>query len=204
MSETGNKLQKEILAAAIQCFRDKGYENVSVKDICETADIARSTFYRAFSSKKDVVRFMFEHADTNYIVSIEDLVGAENDFERMWIIGDRYISLCKELGVAYCAAMMSMCVQGDVDLLALGHSVDEWFIRLTRNCQKTGIILSSEPPELLGPLFVDMEYHVIYDWCRHQGNFPIRATSRQRAEMIGNVAPEYRWTEEQLEQADRE
>ena len=200
--ETSSKLQSRIVDGAIKCFRAQGYDSVSVSDICEEAGVARSTFYRVFSCKKDVIRYLFEHTDANQIVSVEELLAAQNDFDRMWIIGDRYITRSKELGHEFSAAMMSMCVQGEIDLLGLGHSVDNWFIRLTHNCQKTGIILSKEPPELLGPLFVDAVYQVLYDWCRHKGQFPVRARARQVTEMIANVAPEYRWSAQELESAD--
>ena len=203
MAESGSKLQAVITDGAIKCFRTRGYDSVSVGDICEAAGVARSSFYRVFASKKDVIRYLFEHTDANSIVSIEELLSAENDFDRMWIIGDRYISLSKELGYAFSTTLMSLCVQGEVDLLGLGHSVDAWFIRLTRNCQKNGIILSTEPPELLGPLFVDTVYQVLYDWCRHRGQFPVRAEARRRTEMLANVAPEYRWSAEQLASADK-
>ena len=70
----------------MRCFRAKGYDEISVNDICREADIARSTFYRVFSNKKDVIRYLFEHTDANSIVSIEELLAARNDFDRMWII----------------------------------------------------------------------------------------------------------------------
>ena len=202
MADKGSNLQNVIAEAAVRCFRENGYDNVSVNDICVAADVARSSFYRVFASKKDVIRYLFEHTDTNSIVSIEELLAAENDFDRMWIIGDRYITLSKQLGPEFTAAMMSMTAYGEIDLLSLGHSVDSWFIRLTRNCQKTGVILSMEPPGQLGPLFVDTVYQVIYDWCSRKGNYPVRASARIRTEMIANVAPEYRWTPEQLKAAD--
>ena len=203
MAETSSALQNQIAGAAVRCFRASGYDSVSVNDICVEAGIARSSFYRMFSSKKDVVAYLFEHTDKNQIVTVEELLAAENDFDRMWIIGDRYISIAKELGVEFNAAMMSMTAAGEIDLLSLGHSVDSWFIRLTRNCQKTGIIRSKEPPELLGPLFVDLVYQMIYTWCSKKGDYPVRARSRQMSEMIADVAPEYRWTPEQLANADK-
>ncbi len=203
MAEVSAALQDQIAAASVRCFRNLGYENVSVNEICKEAGIARSSFYRMFSSKKDVITYLFEHTDKNQIVTVEELLSAENDFDRMWIIGDRYISLSRELGVEFTAAMMSMTAAGEIDLLSLGHSVDGWFIRLTRNCQKTGVIRSTEPAELLGPLFVDLVYQMIYTWCSRKGNFPLRARARQATEMLADVAPAYRWSPEQLAKADK-
>lgn len=195
-------LQDKIADAAVGLFRDRGYETVSVGDICAAAGVARSSFYRAFSCKNDIIRRLFEHTDANSIVSVEELLAAENDFDRMWIIGDRYISLSRSLGPELSNTFMCMTARGDIDLLALGHSVDSWFIRLTRNCQKTGIIRSKEPAELLGPLMVDMVYHELYVWGMRKGNYPIRARARLVTETLVNLAPEYRWTEQQRAEAD--
>ena len=196
-------LQDKIADAAVGLFRDRGYETVSVGDICAAAGVARSSFYRAFSCKNDIIRRIFEHTDANSIVSVEELLAAENDFDRMWIIGDRYISLCKELGAPFVTTLTRLSLEGEIDMLSLAHSVDKWFVRLTRNCQQSGIILSREAPEILGPLFADAVYQIIYTWCCRGGNFPVRARARQVTEMIANVAPEYRWTKEQLDNADR-
>ena len=195
-------LQDKIADAAVGLFRDRGYETVSVGDICAAAGVARSSFYRAFSCKNDILRRIFEHTDANSIVSVEELLAAENDFDRMWIIGDRYISLSRSLGPELSNTFMCMTARGEIDLLALGHSVDSWFIRLTRNCQKTGIIRSREPAELIGPLMVDMVYHELYVWGMRKGNYPIRARARLVTETLVNLAPEYRWTQQQRAQAD--
>ena len=195
-------LQDKIADAAVGLFRDRGYETVSVGDICAAAGVARSSFYRAFSCKNDIIRRIFEHTDANSIVSVEELLAAENDFDRMWIIGDQYISLSRSLGPELSSTFMCMTARGEIDLLALGHSVDSWFIRLTRNCQKTDIIRSREPAELIGPLMVDMVYHELYVWGMRKGNYPIRARARLVTETLVNLAPEYRWTEQQRAQAD--
>lgn len=201
--ETGNRLKRTITDAAVRCFRAHGYDEVSVNDICKEAGVARSSFYRVFSNKMDTIRYLLEHTDTNSIVSIEELLAAPNDFDRMWVIGDRYISICRSLGPELNATFQSMAVRGEFDLLALGHSVDAWFIRLTRSCQKTGIIRSTEPAELIGPLMVDMVYHEIYVWAAYKGNHPVRARSRRVTEALVDLAPEYRWTQAQLDAADK-
>jgi len=44
----------EILAAATQVFREKGYHVASVGDIIDTAEIARGTFYLYFNGKREI------------------------------------------------------------------------------------------------------------------------------------------------------
>lgn len=43
-----------ILNAARECFRQKGYENTTIRDIVRQTQLAAGTFYNYFSSKQDI------------------------------------------------------------------------------------------------------------------------------------------------------
>ena len=141
---------------------------------------------------------MLENTQSRSIVGIGDIVSVENDFERIWRIGDRYISIVLAFGPKLLGTLMQMELNGELDVLAMVHSVDEWFIRLTRNCQQTGTIRNMAPPEILGPMGVDAVYKASYDWYCCKGRLPIRRLARQAVEILYDLAPEYRW------EADRE
>lgn len=59
-----NRLRSRLIATAAKKFAAKGVENVSVEEIIDEAETARSTFYSFYSNKeellKDVVRPVFE------------------------------------------------------------------------------------------------------------------------------------------------
>src|SRR5690349_11550511 len=44
-----------IVAAAIELFTDRGYANVTVSDIAARAEVGRTTFFRYFKDKSDVL-----------------------------------------------------------------------------------------------------------------------------------------------------
>ena len=165
--------------------------------------MVRSTFYRMFSGKKEIITYLMENTDTNQIVKLEDLLMAANDWERMWLIGDRYLHLAMDLGPGVMSALFIMELQGEIQILEMVKSIHDWFIRLTANCQQTGIIRNPEPAELLGPAMTHMVAHQIYVWASRGGDYPLRASSRRMTEMMVDLSPEYRWTEEQLKAADR-
>ena len=195
MAEINTKLADTITTTAIRLFRERGFDEVSVNDICQEAGIARSSFYRAFSNKKEIIRYVLENTQNRSIVGIGDIVNAENDFERMWRIGDRYISIVLEFGPKLIGTLMQMELKGELDALAMVHSVDDWFVRLTRNCQQAGTIRNMAPPEILGPMGIDAVYKVTYDWCCKNGDLPIRQLARRASEILYDLAPEYRWVE---------
>ena len=49
------RTQASIRNAFIRLFFERGFDNISVSDILEAADIARSTFYQHFTSKEQVL-----------------------------------------------------------------------------------------------------------------------------------------------------
>lgn len=199
MGELNFKLADSITGAAIRLFRERGFDEVAVGDICREAGIARSSFYRAFSNKKEIIRYVLENTQNRSIVGVGDIVSAGNDFERMWRIGDRYISIVLDFGPKLIGTLMRMELNGELDALAMVHSVDDWFIRLTRSCQQLGIIRNMAPPELLGPMGVDAVYKVTYDWCSLRGQLPIRERARRVVEILYDLAPEYRWEPDKAE-----
>jgi AcrR family transcriptional regulator len=50
-----NRTRERILAESARQFLEKGFENASVENIVEAAEIARSSFYRFFSNRDEVL-----------------------------------------------------------------------------------------------------------------------------------------------------
>jgi AcrR family transcriptional regulator len=55
MSDVSPPTRDRLADAALATFARKGYESTRVEDICQSAGIARATFYRHFSGKEDVL-----------------------------------------------------------------------------------------------------------------------------------------------------
>lgn len=49
--------QQWLADSLIALMADKAYQSISVKEICQNADLTRQTFYQMFSSKEDVIRY---------------------------------------------------------------------------------------------------------------------------------------------------
>lgn len=188
-----------IVDTAVALFKKNGYENVSVNEICKAAGLSRSSFYSAFSGKQDIIEYVLAKAKTDETTVLNRFMDAKNDFERMWVLCDRYLAVAYQFGPALTGALMRLELRGELDILKQLHAADDWFIRLMRNCQQTGVILSREPAERMAPMGVDNVYMVTYDWCRRGGDFSLRREARIRSEIFYNIAPEYRWTQAQLE-----
>ena len=62
----GEKTKRHIYECAIELFRTKGYDKVSVDEIVKCAGTAKGTFYIYFETKADVLIYMLEAYDDYY------------------------------------------------------------------------------------------------------------------------------------------
>lgn len=198
LNETA-KLQNRIIAAAVALFRKLGYEKTTVNDICREADIARSTFYLNFAGKKEIIGKILSDARLDREDFFDDFISAANDFERMWILCNRFLTVAIEFGPELTGALFRLELLQELDILDSTHKVDEWMIQLAANCQKAGVILNSESAEVLAPIGVDIAYYTTYEWCKKKGAFPLRQAVRRREEAMYILVPECRMSDEELD-----
>jgi AcrR family transcriptional regulator len=80
-----------IVTAAIELFKNKGYDAISINDIAERASISKGTFYKLFGGKEDLffecAEKVFENIDNEYRENLkEKSVG-----ERLMLRGSLFI-----------------------------------------------------------------------------------------------------------------
>lgn len=182
-----------IVDSAVKLFNTKGYESVSVNDICKSAGIARSSFYRVFSSKHDILVYLLSITkwDSNSIMSA--FLTAENDFERMWLLGDRALSVIEMLGPDTTGSIFQMELTMHYGFLEFQKDVDQWMIKLHKNCVKQRIVSTGAASEEIVPLVNKCVIQIAYDWCKCGGSFPLKKTVRRAAEVLYDVVPGYCW-----------
>ena len=69
------KLRRSVQREALRLFADRGYEDTTVEQIADAADISTTTFYRYFPTKEDVV------LDDDYDPIVEQVIGSGDDPE---------------------------------------------------------------------------------------------------------------------------
>lgn len=188
MQRAKTKNVDKIIEASIELFKEKGYQNVSVNEICQRSNLSRSSFYAVFPSKLDTIIYVLNSVKSDLSQNATGLLLAEeNDFERMMAISNRYMELALEYGPELLQSLFALEMTEDLDVFSGVHGADDWFINLTRNGQKAGIIRNHTPAEVLVPIAVDMQLQVVYSWAKQKGRFPLLERSRQCAEATLDV-----------------
>ena len=92
MQDLARKFKEEVAEAAISLFKRNGYNNVTVNEICKECGISRSVFYSSFNGKRSILEYMVEKPQHNDDASFMKFAHADNDFERIWQLFDRFIA----------------------------------------------------------------------------------------------------------------
>lgn len=175
MQESSWKFKEEVAETAISLFKRDGYNNVTVNDICKACGISRSVFYSSFNGKRSILEYMVEKPQHNDDASFMKFAHADNDFERIWQLFDRFITIAYDFGPELTSTLFIMQFESPEGIRAAVHALDDLFATLATNCAKSGIIDTEEPPDLLSRIATDLVCHELYVWCSQKGNFSLRA-----------------------------
>lgn len=193
MSYETSKNTDKIVQTALELFKQEGYENVSVRQICGAAGIPRSSFYSIFSGKKEIMGYMLKKVRKDIQDMLPAFIKAANDFERIWILSDRFLQLAQDYGPNLTKAIFRLELEESCGLFELLDGFNDWLIPLLANCQESRIVGNKEQPEKLIPMQINLAKAVLFDWCRMNGSFPLQERVRENIEIFLDLQPEYRW-----------
>ncbi len=89
-----SRTRRRILDESARLFIEKGFENVSVEEIIAAAEIARSSFYRFFSNREQVLANIIRPVFRQGIVAL-DAIESRSPSRVMTAIFDLYLDLWK-------------------------------------------------------------------------------------------------------------
>mgnify|MGYP002516402318 CR=1 FL=1 len=92
-----------IFQAAKRILKKNGYENLSIKNICEEAGVSNGSFYHHFKTKDDLLSYYIEE-QPGISPDLLDLPSDAEDAKKAIIyVYINYVHYCKELGVEFMA-----------------------------------------------------------------------------------------------------
>lgn len=190
---TGKHQTASLIAdTAMELFRKKGYESVSVNSICEQAGVSRVTFYSIFSNKDQIIGFILNDFQNQFKEDFSSFIAAENDFERVMILFNYYVELSERGGYQLMLELLKAELERSIGIMDAVYVFNDWFVNLIGNCQKSGIIRNKGNAAELVSLGIQVAISAQYEWCRRKGAFSHREKTRKDMEILYDVAPAYR------------
>jgi len=90
-----------IFRAAKKILQEKGYEALSIKNICEEAGVSNGSFYHHFESKDDLLSYYIEDQPSINSDLLELPANADEAKTAIILVYLNYAEYCRELGVEF-------------------------------------------------------------------------------------------------------
>lgn len=101
--QKSKETKERIFRAAKRILKKKGYEELSIKNICEEAGVSNGSFYHHFKTKDDLLSYYIEEQPSIRPELLElpkDAAEAKAAIVQVYL---NYVRYCRELGVEFMA-----------------------------------------------------------------------------------------------------
>ena len=187
------KLSKEsITEIAIDLFLEKGYDNVTIQDICKKASITKPTFYSYIGSKDDLIIDLYD-------TSIKDILGdsyhfltIESGYEQLVYIFSKLLKDTQKYGSDILSHMLTANLKEDRGSFELRKNLTDMSVVILAKAQKNGDILNqSDPVKLYTALaYLFSGYEMM--WCIKDGQSEFSKDFFESFNLILQVKEEYK------------
>ena len=99
--QKSRETKEKIFQAAKRILQKKGYEELSIKNICEEAGVSNGSFYHHFKTKDDLLSYYIEDQpkiDPDLLELPDNVEGVKAGIIQVYM---NYVKYCRELGVEF-------------------------------------------------------------------------------------------------------
>lgn len=178
---------KQTLAdTAYQLFREKGFDRVGVRDITAAVGVTTGAFYYHFKNKSEILDYQARKNGRWLSEKVPKLLAGLPPLEQIKkLLGTYLCDIFVDEGYELCEDRMFLQHFARRESPGLRMQVTE----LVRACQQEGTLTDQVPAEEIARRVLIAYRGVEYDWCIHQGDYPIH---RLMQELITVILDHYK------------
>jgi len=183
--------RQEIFDTAIELFDKKGYERVSINDICKKAGVSTGAFYHHFRSKDQILMEEFMKIDDFYQELVKEIAGIEDSREKLQAFTAATIRALYDMGLKRLKVTYHTQIGPDKKASYLGNNKRALYSILEGlflEGQEKGQIRKDLSADALTRLTIHCYRGIIYDWCLANGSFDMVEAGEKMMELFINGA----------------
>jgi AcrR family transcriptional regulator len=187
-----HETKQMIIDTAFALFKEKGYDNVTLNEICEACGITKTTFYYHLSSKEEIISRFYEGVTSTLAERLLKVVAAENYWEQLMAMFNALIDSTESIGPGLLGQLMIMNLRKDEGTFDMDDNLTRVAVVLVERAQKAGQIRnkSAALPLYRAACHAFEGYELL--WCIKNGAYDRKAALRQAFEQIFDTNPELR------------
>lgn len=159
--------RQSVYRAAMKLMAEKGYQGATIRDICKHANVSIGTFYSYFKTKSDIIRELYQTADTYFSNELNKEIADKDCIEKLRIYIQQYAKLNMDTGIDA--------------MKVIYNPFNEWFSRnrpmqqvleqIIRECHENGTLSKALSPKKTVEYLFCVLRGVCYNWCLYNGSY---------------------------------
>lgn len=164
--------ERLILSASLSLMREKGFDKVSVRDICKKAGITTGAFYHHFPSKEALLAHGFAPLDDHMEAVLRGHEG-DGPAKRLWLILEAYAKFMSDGGeLTGRYYQHRIAAPGSRSMDSTRYTMQA-MVSCFCQARDQGILAPGQSPEWVADFCFRHFRGVVVDWILHAYSYPL-------------------------------
>lgn len=181
--QKSKETKARIFKAAKHIMQKKGYEQLSIKNICEEAGVSNGSFYHHFKTKDDLLSYYIEEQpgmDPDILDLPHTVDEAKEAIVNVYL---NYVQYCRDLGVEFISNYYTPKNQSLNPLIRTERpypivTVEEYL----KKAMEAGVVHIDVPLELVTTDIRMIVIGNVFEWCLKSGDADFEGNMRRSLE----------------------
>lgn len=185
-------MKAQIMHTGTELFKQKGYDAVTVHDICQACNITKPTFYYHIRSKQDILLSLYDIIVENLTPILLQMLHSSSSWEQIMLLFDFLIDNISTLGPDLNSQLLIVNLQRKERALDLRKHLEVIANDIIATGQESGQFRNTNKAESLYKAAAYMFTGYEYMWCTLRGQFNWRDEFFHSLEALLDVDPSLR------------
>jgi AcrR family transcriptional regulator len=175
--QQAEQTRQRLFNTAMGLFDKKGYDRVTVDEICAKAGVSKGAFYNHFKSKDQVVLETFMQADNYYEQVFPQLEKEDTYMGKARVFAGAALANIEKTGVM----VMRISYHGQIapgvkstPIASRDRALYRLAEQLVKAGQASGEIRTDIPSSMIAENIIHAIRGLVYDWCQQDGKFDLQ------------------------------
>ena len=163
-----NETKNKIITAAEELFKQKDYEDISIREICQLAGISIGAFYRYIGSKEKLFKIFHVKLGTEAVKMVLERTDNKTPVEKIIIVINIYLEFILHYGYKFVKYFLSLSLENEIFATPPG-ALDTFLRVYITEAFEEGYFNSKYDSEYVYRALYSSLRGASFDWCMNQG-----------------------------------
>ncbi len=164
------KSKEYIYKIAMELINKKGFDKVTIKDICKKTRVSIGAFYHYFSSKEAIFYEIYKIADDYFKNEVSNLLVQESSVDQIVFFFRVYAKYNSNQGLD---AISQLYNSKNKLFIAKGRYMHILLEKIIKEGQEKNEIKNEMPPGDIADYLFIMGRGIVYDWVLHDNGYDL-------------------------------